>query len=184
MVTHRQEHTGDPLLDRIQANVLRVVQTVQQLLATVEARRVVSLMLEASFTTTAATAQSTKLTFAVKKGECWDVEFWGDASCSSVNGMCYAIGAPAGSTAAGWIDSSSTNTAVANWLTDQVTAPNTLSSACHAGASNVGRPDRINVRVKAGADGFVTLQVASVTAATTTTIAAKSHLRASKVVEA
>ena len=181
MVTHSQEHTGDPLLDRIQANVLRLVQAVQGLLVTVEARRVVSLMLAAAFTTTANTAQSTKLTFPVKKGETWDVEVWASASCSTVAGVAYALGAPTGSTVDGWIESSSVDTSVANWLTLQVSAVNTLSAACHAGASNAARPDRINVRVSVAADGDITLKVASITAATTTTLSAKSYLRASKV---
>ncbi len=180
MVTHSQEHTGDALLDRIQSNVLRLVQAVQKLLVDFEARRVVSLMLASDFTTTTATAAATKLTFAVSKGETWDVEFWGYAGCSSTNGMKYAIGCPAGSVLLGELESSSSNTAVANWGTEPLSA-STMSSPTHVGATSTPRPDRINARVFVGADGAITLQVASATSGTTTTLTGKSYLRASKV---
>ena len=178
--THRYEHTGNALLDRVQDNVRRLIASVVQLVVVVEARRVVSLMLEEDFTTTAATAQSTKLSFAVVKGESWDVEVCGNGGCSTVDGMKYAIACPAGSVLSGELDSSSANIAVANWTRQALTA-STLSAATHVGATNAGRPDRINARVTVGADGFITLQAASATAADTTTVYAKTYLRASKV---
>ncbi len=178
--THRTEHTGDPLLDRIQANVARLIQAVQLLMDVVELRRTVSLMLAADFTTTAATAQATKLTFAVVRGECWDVEVWGYGACSTTTGMKYEIDCPTGSRASGELESSSANAAVANWTTQGLTA-GTLSAATHVGASNSGRPDRINVRVIVGSDGFITLKVASAAAGDTTTLSALSYLRAFKV---
>ncbi len=178
---HRNEFTGNAGLDRVQENVRSLIAYVKAVVAGLPS--IVSLTLAADFTTTDATAQSTHLTFPVKAGEVWDVEYWGNAGCSNTNGMAYAIGAPTGSTASGWIETSSTNTSVTNWLTLQITAIDTLSAACHAGASNAGRPDRINVRVIAGADGAVTLKAASITAASTTTIAALAYLRATKAVK-
>jgi hypothetical protein len=185
-VAFRAEHTGSAAGDRAQRQAQAAVVAHEQTktyVAGLALQVPVSLMLSAAFTTTLATATDTKLSFPVLAGECWNVEYWGDGSCSSVNGMCYSIGAPANSSVDGWIETSSTNTLVANWLTIQVTAVNTLSAACHAGANNTGRHDRISARVKVGVAGRITLQAASITAATTTTIAAKSYLRALRVTE-
>jgi len=179
----RTQFTGQAVLDRLQANVRALVDTVRQLVAVVESRRVVAMMLAEDFSTTRAVAQNTLLTFPVVKGELWDVEFFGYGACSTVTGMKYAVGCPAGSVMSGELESSSTNTAVANWTTQGLTA-STLSAATHVGASNAFRPDRINVRVKVGANGAITIQAASAAAADTTRVAARSLLRANRVVEA
>ena len=183
------EHTGVASQDRAQVLAQRVSAAHEQTKAYVSALATstalalpVTLMLAADFATTAATAQSTKLSFAVLAGEAWDVEVWSYAGCSSVNGMKYAVDCPAGSVLLGELESSSTNTAVANWTTQTLSA-STLSAATHVGATSTPRPDRINARVKVAAAGFITLQVCSVTAATTTTLTGKSYMRAFRVTE-
>lgn len=140
----------------------------------------INIVSRVAFTTTSQAATSTLLSFAVAAGETWDVEYWGFGHNSAAGGMKYAIYAPNSSTVSGTLESSSTNTAVANWLIDTFSAPNTLSVACHAGATNAGRPDRINVRVTTVYAGVVAIQVASVTAASTTTVDAAALLRATR----
>lgn len=181
--SHRSEHTGDALLDRIQANVRSLVQTVAQVIATAEARRTVSMMLASDFTCTEATLQATNLTFAVRKGECWEVEYCGRSACSSVDGMGYGVGAPVGSTISGEVYSSLANVGVAEWFLTAITSISTFIVASHVGASDAGRPDFIRARVKVAADGFITILASSVTAGTTTTISQKSYLQAIKVIE-
>ncbi len=183
-IAQRREHSGDFAKDQAQRLAQQVAQRVnrqEDQLADLDAKTV-SLMLARDFTTTLATATSTPLSFPVKKDECWDVEFWGYGACSNTTGMKYALYCPAGSVASGEIESSSSNTSVANWTTDNVVA-NALLAATHVGASFAGRPDRFNARVKVAVDGNVTLQVASVTAGATTLLRAKAYLRATRVQE-
>lgn len=171
-----REQTGNVILDRIQETLRALIAYVRAL----DLASSVTLMLAAAFTTTLATPQPTTLTFRVKAGELWDVEFTGRGACSSVNGMGYALGAPAGSEVSGALYTSSTNTSAANWLLYQFTAVNTAIGTCHAGASNAARPDSFTARVKCGQDGFITVLVYAVTAGTTATLFERSSLRASK----
>lgn len=138
----------------------------------------VVLVLESDFTTTSATAQSTALTFPVRDGERWLVEFWGFAGCSTADGMKYAIGAPSGSTIDGILDSSlgsSTTDARVN-----ITAVNTLTSAVHTVAGGE-RDDYINARLTISGSGSVTIQVASTTGGDTTTLRDLACLRAMRM---
>lgn len=132
-----------------------------------DAYQPVVLYLPSNFTTTSNTAQSTALTFPVRTGEQWLVLFWGFAGCSTANGMKYAIGAPAGSTVDGILDSSLTS------ATDDahvaITAVNTLTSAVHTVAGGQ-RDDFISARLGIAASGSVTIQVASNTGGDTTTL--------------
>ncbi len=177
-------HTGSFAGDEMQRQAGVVASGANRLVdrvAALEGLSSVLLVLDVAFTTTAATAQPTKLRFPVNRGEEWLVEFWGYGSCSTVTGMKYAIGCPTGSTATGELESSSTNTLVANWTTQTLSA-NTLSAATHVGATNAARPDRICVRVRVYDDGEIVLQAASASAGDTTTVYALSCLRATKVV--
>lgn len=175
----RREQTGNAVLDRMQDVVRDLVSIVRDLVRTTPT--VYSLILRGNLTTTSATPTSTALRFPVRAGDVWDIDYTGYSSCSSVNGCKLAVACPTGSTLAGELESSSTNTLVANWFTQALTA-STLSAALHAGANDNGRPDRINARVTVGTDGYITLQFASATAATTTTLYARSCLRAVKAV--
>lgn len=138
----------------------------------------VVLVLTSDFTTTSATAQSTALTFPVRDGERWLVEFWGFAGCSTADGMKYAIGAPSGSTIDGILDSSlgssTTDARVA------ITAVNTLTSAVHTVAGGE-RDDYINARLTISGSGSVTIQVASTTGGDTTTLRDLACLRAMRM---
>jgi len=139
----------------------------------------VLLYLPSTFTTTAATATSTVLTFPVRAGEYWLVEFWGFAGCDTLNGVKYAIGAPSGTTIDGILDSS-----LGSATTDakvQITAVNTLTSAVHTVAANE-RDDYINARLLIGSTaGSVTIQLASNTAGDTTTLRSLACLRAQRM---
>jgi hypothetical protein len=132
-----------------------------------DAYQPVAIYLTADFTTTSATAQNTALTFPVRNGEVWMLEYWGFAGCSTVNGMCYAIGAPTGTVVDGILDSS-----LGAATTDarvQITAVNTLTSAVHTVAGGQ-RDDYINARLAIVGNGSVTIQAASATGGDTTTI--------------
>lgn len=177
----RREHTGSAGADRLQADARRASIALQH---QIDQGLPLSLALRDAYTTTSADLQVTPLWFPVKAGDLWELEFWGFGACSSVNGMRYGIGAPDGSNVSGTIETSSTNTLVANWLIGTFTAANTASITCHAGATNAGRPDRIYARVKAASAGRIALLVASVTSGTTTTLAAQAYLRAHRYLEA
>lgn len=179
---HKQEHTGNPVLDRIQQSLRNVIHALATLMVSFETTRVVSLALAKPFITTSGTLAPTPLTFKVKAGEIWVVEYCGLETCSSTNGMGFGIAAPANSTVTGTLWSSAGNTAVANWVLSTFFAVNTFISALHVGAPSTGsRPTTINARVRVVADGFITIMVQSVTAGTTTTIATDTFLKATKV---
>lgn len=132
--------------------------------------------LSSNFTTTSTSATPTNLTFPVKSGEVWILEFDGVAQCSSTGGSAYAIDAPGGSTVKGWLDS--TTSGLSARSLDQISTPSTLTgTAVHAVAATPA-PDRIVATVTAGADGDVTIQAASQTSMQTTTIFAGATLRA------
>ncbi|WP_240488360.1 hypothetical protein [Labilithrix luteola] len=134
--------------------------------------------LNADFTTTAATATSTNLTFAVKNGEKWRFEIEVTMLCSTSSGIRIAIGAPAASTLqnAWYLTTSTSNTTP---LYSIITSLNNLGSLSHQYATS--GPDRIVGTIVAGADGNVTLQIASNTAGDTSTVKAGSVLRAIRV---
>lgn len=175
----RRQHTGNAVLDRIQG----VVEDLVAFARDQHSRQPVSLSLRTPFTTSSDLSQDTKLAFPVRAGETWDLEFWGNSQCSSTDGVKYEVGAPPDSTVSGWLESSSTNTSVTNWTTTEINAVNTQFGPFHAGASNAARPDRLQARVKAGRDGVVAIRICSETAATTTILSAKAHLRATRVTE-
>lgn len=176
----RREQTGNAVFDRMQDVVRDLVDVVRDIIT--NAPLVYTRILRDDITTTLDYATPTTLRFPVKAGEVWDVEYWGYSGCSSVNGCKLALMCPSGSTLFGELESSSTNTAVANWTTQTLSA-STLSTALHAGATSTPRPDRINARVVAGADGYITLAFASTTAATTTTLAGRPCLRGTRAVQ-
>jgi hypothetical protein len=94
--------------------------------------------------------------------------------------MKYSMSAPVGSTMDGW--HYGCGAAVATRLFAQVSTINTLYTAFHTAANVVG-DDQINIVVKAAIDGNFAIAAATVTAATTATIYAKSSLVAQKVTE-
>jgi len=137
-------------------------------------REWVAVALSSNFTTTAATAQNTSLTFNVKAGETWTVTVQATAQCSSTGGVKWAIAAPTGSTIQGWIYSSTS--AITTLSYQQITAINTLNgTALHTVATTPG-PDVLAFTVVAGATGAVTVQAASGTSGQTTTVFSGSSL--------
>lgn len=182
MVTpvHKNEQTGQAGLDRIQQNVRALIADVRSMLLRLAAAERHSLMLTDAFTTTIATATSTKLTFPVRAEEIWDIDYYGAAGCAGdALGMKYAIAAPTGSTIAGYLDSNLANSTDDTHVA--ISAVNTLTSAVHT-VNGGTRPDHINVRIKVGhVDGSITLQAACTTAGRTTTIDAGAYLRAHRV---
>ena len=176
---HKSEQTGNPVLDRIQNNVRALFATVRALILV----QPVSVMLPDTFTTTSANPVATKLSFPVKAHENWRVDLHSSGSCSSVNGMGYALGAPPGSTVDGYLESSSTNTLVANWLVAQVATVGAGITPCHVGASDAARPDRMSARVQVGAqDGQIVIMIYAVNGGTAR-IYKKAHLGAWRVTE-
>ena len=133
-----------------------------------------------NFTTTNATATPTGLSFAVKAGDVWRIHYEGTAGDSDANGMAFAVGAPAGSTIDAWHYSSTTSSTVRVY--NNIGAINTLGSAVHT-VANGGRDDQIIGTVKCAIDGTISIQVATVLAATTVTVYAKSSLIGKKLTE-
>lgn len=176
--THRSEATGNAVLDRIQNNVRALVSTVR-LLVDIQPR---SVMLAETFSTPSTTPVATRLTIAVKAGECWDVSLVGRGSCTNVAGMGYALGAPPGSTVQGSHVTSSTDATIANWLHFAVDTVNAALGTSHAGATDAGRPDTITARVKVGTqDGYITIMAYAV--AGTAKVHAKSMLSGRRTAE-
>lgn len=142
-------------------------------------REWVAVALSANFTTTAATAQSTALTFQAAANEVWVIDVQLSVQCSSTGGVKVAIGTPAGATVEGWYDSSLA--AITTLSYQRITAINTLTAtATHTVATTPGG-DKIRITVTMGATaGAVTIQVASGTSGQTTTVFARSSLTASR----
>lgn len=140
----------------------------------------VSICLANNFTTTSQTAVSTPLTFPMKAGEVWRIHYVGMAMDSAVGGMRYQMGAPVGSTMDGWHYGN--GGALATRLYAQVSTVNVLYGTFHT-VANVTTDDQILITVKAAINGNFTIQCATVTAATTVTIFAKSSLVAQKMSE-
>lgn len=135
--------------------------------------------LNANATTTVVTATGTSLSFAIAANEVWQVRVDITAQCSGTGGMKYAVGAPVGAVVEGWLQTS-TATILTNSL-QRFTAINTLTAtAAHTVAATPG-PDTLTFTVANGATpGTVQIQIASVTAAQTTTVFAGSSLRATR----
>jgi len=138
------------------------------------------LALAAPFRTNSQQFLPTKLLFNVKKGDLWFIEFWGRGRSAGAGGINYAVGAPTGSIIQGTLESSTVNTGVANWFILDFSNINTGIGACHAGASDVGRPDRLAARVECVSDGKIGIAAATVTAASFSTIEAQAFLRATR----
>lgn len=138
-----------------------------------------STALNANFTTTSQTAVTIGYAVTATAGEKWELEYFGTVQQSAVGGMKYSIIAPATCTVEGWLESSTT--AITTPSLQRFTAINTLTStATHTVATTPG-PDRVRVRINAVAGGTLAIGVASVTAATTTTVFAGSYFRARRV---
>jgi len=136
------------------------------------------LSLAANFTTDSSGATSTNLSFEVRAGETWLLEFEGLAECSSIGGVKYAIAAPALTTVAGWLDG--TDSSLNDRVVEAIAAANTLTAnPIHRVAATPG-PDRIVATIVAGDDGVVALQAASGVNMELTTIFAGATLRASR----
>lgn len=174
---HTGTFAGDQM-QRVAAQAARSANDIAGRVEDLEYQVPIQIALLKNFTTTAATAQDTLLSFPVEDGDLWLVEYWGLAGCSgSANGMKYAIKAPASSVVSGVLDSSLTNAVDDAHV--QITAVNTLTSAVHT-VNGGTRDDYLNVRLKIVGSGRVTLQACSTTATNTTTIAALAVLRATR----
>ena len=134
--------------------------------------------LSADFTTTLDTAVATTLSFPMKSGESWQFEIKAIAGCSGAGGSKYQFTAPGGSTVDSFIESAQTITSVFRQRLATINALN--ASAMHASAGVVA-PDKVWGVITAGADGDFVLAVASVTAGQTTTLYARSSIRARRV---
>ena len=174
--SYRTEHTGQPMLDRIQAALAEAIDAIRRLDARLPALH--SLALRSDFTTTSADAQNTALEFPVHDGELWLIEGCFPITVDgSANGMKYAIGAPPQSEITALLDSSLTSSTDDTHV--QITAVNTLTGAVHT-VNGGTRVDHLNGRIKVVGDGMCTLQVASTTAGNTTTVRARAWLRATR----
>lgn len=118
--------------------------------------------LAAQYDTTSLTIVATPLTFAAcLPGEVWDLKFTGLSGSSDVNGLKFAVHAPAGATVTGVHRTSTVNIATRQYET---LAANTLGSVCHTIAGNF-RDDVIEAQVRMGTTaGNVGISVAKVTA--------------------
>lgn len=177
--TQREEQTGNALIDRIQTRIRLVVDAIRALDARVPRTYVKTL--PKAVTSTVTQLVTTGLSFPVKSGEVWLVEFKGLAGCSgSANGMKFGVLAPAGSTISGALDSSLTT------ATDdahvQLTAINTATSAVHT-VNGSTRDDEASFVIKAGSDGVVAWAFQPTTSGNTATVAAKAWLRATIATE-
>lgn len=135
--------------------------------------------LNANATTTVVTATATNLSFPIAANEVWQVRVDITAQCSGTGGMKYAVGAPVGAVIEGWLQTSGATILTASL--QRITAPSTLTAtAAHTVAATPG-PDSLTFTVANGATpGTVQVQIASVTAAQTTTVFAGSSLRATR----
>lgn len=136
------------------------------------------------FTTSSQRLQPTVLSFPVKKGDLWFIEFWGLGHSAGAGGINYAVFGPPNSLVSGVLESSTFNTAVAQWFSQTITTLNTQTlGPCHAGATDAGRPDRLRARVECKSDGDIAIAAATVTAASLSTIDAQAMLRATRYIK-
>jgi hypothetical protein len=137
--------------------------------------------LNANATTTVVTATATNLSFAMAANEAWEVEAQLTAQCSGVGGSKYAIGAPAAATIEGWIRSSLG--AITTLSYQRLIAVNTLNATALHTVATTPAPDVLKFSIVNGAvAGNCVLQIASVTAAQTTTLFLGSYWKARRVV--
>lgn len=170
----KYEPTGNVALDRIQDGIRRAFA----FLATLDARpEVISIVTEAPFTTTATTPQSTRLTFPVRAGDYWVIEYHGFAGNSNVAGMKYAVAAPTDTAIDGVLDTTLTSSTDDTHVRIQTVNSPTIAVHTVAGGT---RSDHLIARLAVVKDGAVTLQVCSTNAGTTTTLDARAYLRATR----
>lgn len=143
----------------------------------------VDLKLANNFTTTAATAQNTNLTFAMLANEVWIVEAELTVQCSSTGGVKFAVAGPTGATIEGWVITSTS--AITTPSLQRITAIGTLTgTAAHTVATTPG-PDRIRFTItNSTTAGSCTIQLASVTSGQTTTVFAGSYMKARRALAA
>lgn len=166
----REEDTGQPILNRIQARIRQAIDAINDLYS----RQPLSIALEKDFTTTSTTAALSALRFPCKKGALYVVEgAFRSGNSGSAGGLKFALIAPTGSTCSGHLDSTLANQDSST--VQNITAINTLTGAVHT-VNGSTRADRMNVRVKAGADGIIGVAIATATGGDTATLAAESWL--------
>jgi hypothetical protein len=140
-------------------------------------RQLFATFLASNFTTTNATATSTALSFNIGANETWVVDVQLTAQCSSTGGVKYAIAAPAGATIEGWLYSSTS--AITTLSYQRIAAINTLTGTLVHTVATTPAPDVIRFTItNSSTAGAVTIQAASGTSGQTTTIFAKSSLKA------
>lgn len=143
-------------------------------------REWVTAALVSNFTTTAATATATLLSFNVGVNEVWIVDVQLTAQCSSTGGVKYAVAAPTGATIEGWVYSS--GAAILTLIYQRLTAIGTLTSTLVHTVATTPAPDMLRFTVTNGSTtGAVTVQAASGTPGQTTTIFAGASLTAHRV---
>jgi len=123
---------------------------------------------------------ATPLTFPVRAGDVWSIEYLGTAQSETADGFKYAIDFPAGSWIEGWLDS--TGGAITTRSLHHIT-DTSATGAVHLAVEELA-PDRIVATVNVAADGDVTLMVASTTNGDTTTIKRGASLRARRLTRA
>jgi hypothetical protein len=142
-------------------------------------REIVTVVLSANFTTTATTAASTNLSFAIGPNETWFVDVQLTTQCSSTGGSKFAVSAPTGAAIEGWIYSSLA--AITTLSYQRLTAIATLSATALHTVATTPAPDKLQFVIQNGSTaGTVTIQAASVTSGQTTTIFLNSGLRATR----
>lgn len=140
----------------------------------------VLLCLAQKFTTNSQALKATPLSIPVKKGDLWFIEYWSLSHSAGAGGINLALLGPARSLVTGVLESSTANTAVANWFSTTILTLNAVISACHAGATDAGRPDRMQARVECGEDGRISIAASTVTAGSISTIDERALLRATR----
>ena len=174
---HRSEQTGNAALDRIQSNVRNLVEYVR----TLARSQPTSIWLKEDFTTTSATAQSTKLTCKVEPGDILNIEGWLRTGVSGdALGMSYTFGAPSDTEISGSVLACMTATNDLSFVS--VDTINTATIAVHT-VNGGSRSASFNVRIRVFTKGDFTVRAHSTTATRTTTIKAKSLMRVTRVNE-
>lgn len=137
------------------------------------------LALDDDFTTTDNAATATPLTFPVRAGDVWSIEYLRTAECSTADGVAYAIDFPAvGSWIEGWVDS--TAATLADRSLQRIMTSGLTATPIHTAVAEAA-PDRIVATVGIGEDGDLTIMAASVTNGDLTTIRKGASLRARRL---
>jgi len=138
------------------------------------------LCLAQNFTTNSQALKATPLSFPVQKGDLWFIEYWSLSHSAGAGGINLSVFGPPNSLVTGVLESSSANTAVANWFSTTFLVLNGVIAACHAGATDAGRPDRIQARIECGDAGRIAIAASTVTAGSISTIDRRALLRATR----